>query len=114
MTGSGGDSRRPAGHAGRRARRGETRSSPRAMPHFWQNFPKAIEAAADTLTLRLFPQQYADVHEIQGGEQKTHEFFVAFGPRHGVTDEPLAWCRQRLARRTPPPSGTPHPARSPT
>ena len=65
------------------------------MPAFWQNFPKAMEAAGDTLTLRLFPQQYADVHEIQGGEQKTHEFFVAFGPDR-VTDEPLAWCRQRL------------------
>ena len=47
--------------------------------------------------MRLFPQQYADVHEIQGGEQKTHELFVAFG-RDTVTDEPLAWCRQRAAR----------------
>ena len=65
------------------------------MPAFWQNFPKAMEAAGDVLTVRLFPQQYADVHEIQGGEQKTHELFVAFGPDR-VTDEPLAWCRQRL------------------
>jgi PcRGLX-like N-terminal RIFT barrel domain/PcRGLX-like protein central beta sandwich domain len=71
------------------------------VPVFWQNFPKAIEAAGDVLTVRLFPQQYADVHEIQGGEQKTHELFVAFG-RDTVTDEPLAWCRQRLlAHATP-------------
>ncbi len=49
------------------------------MPQFWQNFPKAIEATNDSLTLRLFPEQFADVHELQGGEQKTHTFAVAFG-----------------------------------
>ena len=64
-----------------------------AMEAFWQNFPKAVEATADSLTLRLFPRQSADVHEIQGGEQKTHDFTVAFGPE-SVTDEPLAWARR--------------------
>jgi hypothetical protein len=72
-----------------------------AMPYFWQNFPKAIEGSARRLVLRLFPRQYADVHEIQGGEQKTHTFSVAFGP-DTVTEEPLAWCRApSLARATP-------------
>jgi hypothetical protein len=66
-----------------------------AMEHFWQNFPKAIEASGDALTLRLFPRQYADVHELQGGEQKTHVFFVAFRP-DGVTDATLDWCRAPL------------------
>ncbi len=66
-----------------------------AMPHFWQNFPKALEATETGLTLRLFPRQYADEHEIQGGEQKTHAIYVAFD-RDGVTDEPLAWCRSPL------------------
>src|SRR5205807_1387061 len=42
-----------------------------SMPKFWQNFPKALEAKDDALVLRLFPQQYGDVHELQGGEQKT-------------------------------------------
>ena len=51
-----------------------------AMEYFWQNFPKAIEATPDSLTLRLFPKQYADVHELQGGEQKTHTFWVSFAP----------------------------------
>ncbi|HVS37884.1 MAG TPA: hypothetical protein VMS17_20160 [Gemmataceae bacterium] len=64
-----------------------------AMEHFWQNFPKTVEATPDALTLRLFPRQSADVHELQGGEQKTHTFAVAFGP-DGVADEPLAWARQ--------------------
>jgi hypothetical protein len=63
-----------------------------AMPYFWQNFPKAVQATPDTLTLRLFPRQYADVQELQGGEQKTHVFFVGFGPEP-VTSDPLAWCR---------------------
>jgi hypothetical protein len=64
------------------------------MPAFWQNFPKAIEADAATIVCRLFPAQFGDLHEIQGGEQKTHELFVAFGP-DGVTSVPLAWCRTR-------------------
>ncbi len=65
-------------------------------PAFWQNFPKAVEVDAEgaTVTLRLFPGQFGDLHEIQGGEQKTHELFVAFGP-DGVTAVPLAWCRAR-------------------
>jgi hypothetical protein len=69
-----------------------------AVPQFWQNFPKAIEAAGSALTLRLFPRQYDDVHEIQGGEQKTHVCFVAFG-EDGVTEAPLEWCRARVRTR---------------
>lgn len=65
------------------------------MPDFWQNFPKAMEASADSLILRLFPGQYADLHELQGGEQKTHVFYVAFG-RDRITEEPLEWCRGPL------------------
>ncbi len=72
-----------------------------AMEYFWQNFPKAVEATADSLTLRLFPRQSADVHEIQGGEQKTHDFVVAFGP-DAVADEPLAWVRQPAEVHAPP------------
>jgi hypothetical protein len=72
-----------------------------AMQYFWQNFPKAVTVTADALTLHLFPRQYADVHEIQGGEQKTHSFHAAFGP-DTVTDEPLDWCRSPLLPRATP------------
>ena len=72
-----------------------------AMEYFWQNFPKAIEATPDSLTLRLFPKQYADVHELQGGEQKTHTFWISFAPDR-VTDEPLSWCRAPLRPRATP------------
>jgi len=72
-----------------------------AVPRFWQNFPKAIEASGESLILRFFPRQYADVHEIQGGEQKTHTFFVAFAPDR-VTERPLAWCLSPLQVRAEP------------
>jgi hypothetical protein len=81
-------------------RRGH-RSLGLAMECFWQNFPKAIEATADAVALGLFPAQSGDVHEIQGGEQKTHVFWATFGPDE-VAEEPLAWCRSpSRARATP-------------
>ncbi|MCE9590106.1 MAG: hypothetical protein K8S99_06245 [Planctomycetes bacterium] len=66
-----------------------------ATQYFWQNFPKAIEAASDVLTVGLFPRQSADVHEIQGGERKTHTLHLAYGP-DTVTDTPLDWARSPL------------------
>ena len=56
-----------------------------AMEYFWQNFPKALEATLDSITLRLFPKQYADVHELQGGEQKNPHILaiVRSGSRDG-------------------------------
>lgn len=65
-----------------------------ALPDFWENFPKAVRVAPDGLTLSLFPAE-ARPHELQGGEQKTHVFYVAHG-RDTVTAEPMAWCRSPL------------------
>jgi PcRGLX-like N-terminal RIFT barrel domain len=47
---------------------------------FWQNFPKAVEASETGMTLRLFPRRFADRHELQGGEQKTHLVGLDFRP----------------------------------
>lgn len=66
-----------------------------AVPKFWQNCPKALEVRDRQLVLRLLPRQYAEVHELQGGERKTHTFFVCFGP-DAVSDSPLAWTRAPL------------------
>ena len=66
-----------------------------SMPSFWMNFPKSIEATNTGLTLGLFPRHSTDLHEIQGGEQKTHIFYVAFG-RDTITTDPLAWTRDPL------------------
>jgi hypothetical protein len=75
-----------------------------AMRYFWQNFPKAIEAGPNSLTLRLFPRQHGDLHELQAGEQKTHEFVVAFGKDEVTPDEPLAWVRSPARVRVDPAS----------
>lgn len=68
-----------------------------AMRDFWQNCPKAIDAGRDGLTLRLFPKQFADLHELQGGEQKTHTFIVSFGhdglSLDPIAQAPLTWAR---------------------
>ncbi|MGH9408847.1 MAG: hypothetical protein ACRD1V_05270, partial [Vicinamibacterales bacterium] len=62
------------------------------LEKFWQNFPKSLSVNADEIRVGLWPEQFSDLHEIQGGEQKTHTLFVAFGEdRVGV--EPLEWCR---------------------
>ncbi len=49
-----------------------------AVKGFWENFPTALEADGQQLTVRLFPEQYQDVFELQGGEQKTHTFYLGF------------------------------------
>ena len=72
-----------------------------AIAGFWQNFPKAIEVQHNRLIMRLFPGQYGDVHELQGGEQKTHTLFLQFQN----TDDPvasLAWVYDRLIPHTTP------------
>jgi hypothetical protein len=67
------------------------------MPHFWENFPKTIAATDGQLVLDLFPNET----ELQGGEQKTHTFYLAFG-HDTVTDEPLIWCRSPMMVHTDP------------
>ncbi|MGH9172836.1 MAG: hypothetical protein ACRD1H_00695, partial [Vicinamibacterales bacterium] len=65
------------------------------MAHFWENFPKAVEADERSITLRLFPGCSRTLHEIQGGERKRHDFTLCLaGDR--VTAEPLAWARLPL------------------
>jgi hypothetical protein len=72
-----------------------------AVPKFWQNFPRAVEGTAMGVTVSFWPPDYADLHELQGGEQKTHEVWLSFGP-DSVTDLPLDWCRARtLVHLTP-------------
>jgi hypothetical protein len=63
-----------------------------AVAEFWQNFPKAISTSQNAITLQLFPPRPTADQELQGGEQKTHTFAVAFGP--DATPEALEWFRQ--------------------
>jgi hypothetical protein len=69
--------------------------------HFWQNFPTALGADADHLFVCLFPAQDGNLHELQGGEQKTHVVGVAFGSEQ-VARRPLDWiARPVLAAASP-------------
>ena len=63
------------------------------MEHFWQNFPKAIAVEGRAIELHLFPPQDLDLHEIQGGEQKTHTFHLALGAET-ISASPLEWVRR--------------------
>ncbi len=78
-----------------------------AVRRFWQNFPKALEAQNNMLTIRLFPAQYQDVFELQGGEQKTHTLFLSFTaspeapPSHSAQRD-LTWMYEPLLPHTTP------------
>ena len=49
----------------------------------------------DGISVGLWPEQYGDLHELQGGERKTHTFAFCAGP-DTVTDDPLFWVRSPL------------------
>jgi hypothetical protein len=72
-----------------------------AVEHFWQNFPKAMEADAGGVTLRLWPRQCAGHHELQGGEQKTHVLVLAFGA-DPIARDALFWGRASSIAALPP------------
>ncbi len=61
-----------------------------AFPKFWQNFPKtlAYNLEGSYGKVGLFPEEFPDLHEIQGGEQKTHTFWLYIGEKQ----ETLEWC----------------------
>jgi YetA-like protein len=68
---------------------------------FWQNFPKALEAHENELTIRLFPRQYNDVFELQGGEQKNHTLYLGFSGQ-GEESSDLTWTHDRIVPRATP------------
>jgi len=50
-----------------------------ACKRFWQNFPMAIRATANSIEVGLMPKEAGYEHELQGGEQKTFQFAAYFG-----------------------------------
>jgi hypothetical protein len=65
-----------------------------ALPDFWQQFPKAVEVQGAVLSARLFPGQFNDLFEMQGGEQKTHTLWLSFHPRTAMPCSWLQWAHQ--------------------
>jgi hypothetical protein len=66
------------------------------ITHFWQNFPKALEIRDDTLVTNLFPGEFPDNFELQGGEKKTHTVYFHFGAGSEVTGGELSWVHAPL------------------
>ena len=63
-----------------------------ACPAFWQNFPKCLEFSGGKVEYSLYPECFPDTFELQGGEQKTHSFFVDFDS----STDGLNWGRTPL------------------
>ncbi len=64
---------------------------------FWQCFPKALESSGRELFLRLWPGQFDALHELQGGEQKTHTTWLSIEPPQN-----LGWVQSPLIGRSTP------------
>jgi hypothetical protein len=65
-----------------------------SIADFWQNFPKAMSVQGPSMSLGVFPGQARDMHELQGGEQKTHTLFLEFSTPT-VPGKGLAWVSDR-------------------
>ncbi len=63
------------------------------MPDFWQNFPVFLFGT----DLYLFLSKV----ELQGGEQKTHQFTISY-TKDTITDDPLVWARSPIVATAPP------------
>jgi hypothetical protein len=66
-----------------------------SFPLFWQNFPKGLQLTPEGIRVELFPEREGYLHELQGGEQKTHTFYLCFG-KDTISDSPLEWTRDPL------------------
>jgi len=66
-----------------------------AVPSFWQNFPRAVAADTEGIALAFWPPEFPAPHELLGGEQKTHEAYLAFGGDDAPAPA-LAWCHDPL------------------
>lgn len=66
-----------------------------ALPRCWEVFPKMLVAAGGVCRIGIFPREYSDLHELQGGERSTFSFMLCCG-RDSVSAEPLAWARSPL------------------
>lgn len=62
------------------------------MPRFWQEFPKAFEADQNSLKIALFPGCFPELHELQGGEQKTTTVHLDFA----ASRSSIEWTRAPL------------------
>lgn len=79
----------------------ETGSAGVGVRHFWQNFPKSVSLDSKGITVGLFPRGHGDLHELQGGERKTHSVFFHFS-KEKLPENALRWMESPLVPRLPP------------
>ncbi len=67
------------------------------LNNFWQNFPKSLTVKDNVVLLGLFPATHY-LHELQGGEKKTHTFWMSLNGSnndltlsHKVNRDTIAW-----------------------
>ena len=53
---------------------------------FWQNFPTSFEINYNSIRVGLFPSAANSYHELQGGEKKTHTFWLNFSNQTNSLD----------------------------
>lgn len=58
---------------------------------FWQKFPTAITFQQGVLSLKLFPREFPDLHELQAGEKCTRVVWLDFSDDTTQGCQPLAW-----------------------
>ena len=64
-----------------------------SIRHFWQNYPHALRLQPDgRMQVSLFPGEFAQDHEMRGGEEKTHEiiFYFHTGSASGANSQSIA------------------------
>lgn len=47
------------------------------LEKFWQNYPSALTIEGENIELGLFPRQTDELHELQGGEKKSHTYWLS-------------------------------------
>jgi hypothetical protein len=80
----------------------EHRTITAAQPYFWQNFPKSLEADSKSITLRFFPEQFADLFELQAGERKNHNCLLDFSEGPDCLQNMAGWCHNPLMAHSTP------------
>jgi len=63
-----------------------------SLPHFWENFPSALEAEGTTIRAWLFPANKPEAYELQGGERKTQRAILGYD----LPLEQLIWSHYPL------------------
>lgn len=63
-----------------------------SQPEFWQNFPSALSKKHNTISIGLFPDNYDEIYELQGGEQKKQSFWI----KENSDDPNMKWIHSPL------------------